>query len=81
MANRATKAAVEGRALTIETPLIDLTKAEIIGRGAALGVDYSQTVSCYQADVEGRACGVCDSCLIRKAGFEAAGLPDPTRYA
>ena len=81
LANRATKAAVEGRRLAIRTPLIDLTKAEIIRQGTALGVDYSQTVSCYQADVEGRACGVCDSCLIRESGFDAAGLPDPTRYA
>jgi 7-cyano-7-deazaguanine synthase len=80
MANRATRAAVEGARLRIHTPLIDLTKAEIIRRGTALGVDYSQTVSCYQADAEGRACGVCDSCLIRKAGFEAASLSDPTRY-
>jgi 7-cyano-7-deazaguanine synthase len=81
VANKATKAAVEGQPLTVQTPLIDLTKAEIIRTGIALGVDYSQTVSCYQADGEGKACGVCDSCLIRKAGFEAAGVDDPTRYA
>jgi len=81
VANLATKAAVEGRALSIHTPLIDLTKAEIIRQGTALGVDYSLTVSCYQADHQGRACGFCDSCLIRKAGFSGAGVPDPTRYA
>lgn len=81
MARLATKAAVEGAGMTIHTPLIDLTKAEIIRAGSELGVDYSLTVSCYQADGEGRACGACDSCLIRKAGFAAAGVPDPTRYA
>ena len=81
MARLATKAAVEGAGMTIHTPLIDLTKAEIIRAGSALGVDYSLTVSCYQADADGRACGACDSCLIRKAGFAAAGVPDPTRYA
>ena len=80
MARLATKAAVEGAGMTIHTPLIDLTKAEIIRAGSALGVDYALTVSCYQADAEGRACGACDSCLIRKAGFDAAGVPDPTRY-
>ena len=81
MARLATKAAVEGAGMTIHTPLIDLTKAEIIRAGSELGVDYSLTVSCYQADADGRACGACDSCLIRKAGFAAAGVPDPTRYA
>ncbi len=81
MANLATKAGVEGQRLRILTPLIDLTKAEIIGAGSALGVDYSLTVSCYQADADGRACGRCDSCRIRAAGFEAAGVPDPTSYA
>jgi len=81
MARLATKAAVEGAGMTIHTPLIDLTKAEIIQAGSELGVGYSLTVSCYQADAEGRACGACDSCLIRKAGFAAAGVPDPTRYA
>jgi 7-cyano-7-deazaguanine synthase len=81
MANLATRAAVEGAPLRIHTPLIDLSKAEIIRRGAALGVDYALTVSCYQADVDGRACGRCDSCRIRRAGFEDAGVPDPTRYA
>jgi 7-cyano-7-deazaguanine synthase len=81
LANLATKAAVEGRKLTLHTPIIDLTKAEIVRRGAALGVDYSITVSCYQATDAGLACGRCDSCRLRRAGFEAAGLPDPTRYA
>jgi 7-cyano-7-deazaguanine synthase len=81
MARLATKAGVEGGEITIHTPLIDLTKAEIIQRGTELGVDYSMTVSCYQADGEGQACGVCDSCRIRKEGFSAAGIPDPTRYA
>jgi 7-cyano-7-deazaguanine synthase len=80
MARLATKAAVEGAQVTIHTPLIDLTKAEIIRRGADLGVDYSLTVSCYQADGEGRACGACDSCLIRRDGFRAAGVTDPTKY-
>ncbi len=80
MANLATKAAVEGRALTLHTPIISLTKADIIRRGVALGVDYALTVSCYQADAEGRACGVCDACRLRKAGFESAGVADPTRY-
>ena len=80
MARLATKAGVEGGEMTIHTPLIDLAKAEIIQRGTALGVDYSMTVSCYQADREGRACGVCDSCRIRRDGFAAAGLPDPTPY-
>jgi 7-cyano-7-deazaguanine synthase len=81
MARLATKAGVEGAELTIHTPLIDLTKADIIRSGAELGVDYSLTVSCYQADGEGRACGVCDSCRIRREGFRAAGVTDPTRYA
>ncbi len=80
MANLATKAAVEGQRLTIHTPIIHLSKSEIIQRGAALGVDYSLTVSCYQADEQGHACGVCDSCRLRRAGFANAGLPDPTRY-
>jgi 7-cyano-7-deazaguanine synthase len=80
MANLATKSGVEGHALRIRTPLIDLSKAEIIDRGLKLGVDYSHTVSCYQADEEGRACGKCDSCRLRRAGFQAAGVPDPTRY-
>lgn len=80
MANLATKAAVEGARLSIRAPLIALTKAEIIRRGSALGVDYALTVSCYQADASGAACGLCDACRLRRAGFEAAGLPDPTRY-
>lgn len=80
MANLATKAAVEGRGITLHTPIIAMSKAEIIARGIALGVDYGLTVSCYQADSEGRACGVCDACRLRRAGFEAAGVPDPTHY-
>lgn len=80
MANLATRSGVEGRYLTIHTPLINLTKAEIIQRGDALGVDYGMTVSCYQADGQGRACGVCDSCRFRSRGFQQAGLHDPTRY-
>lgn len=81
MANLATRAGVEeAQRLRVRTPLIDLTKAQIIGRGTALGVDFGATVSCYQADEEGRACGRCDSCRLRRAGFEAAGVPDPTRY-
>ena len=78
MANLATRAGVEGERLTLHAPLIDLSKAEIIRRGTALGVDYALTVSCYQADAEGRACGVCDSCRLRHEGFVAAGLADPT---
>lgn len=81
LANLATKAAVEGAKLTLHAPLIDLPKADIIRRGAALGVDYALTVSCYQAQPDGAACGKCDSCRIRKAGFAAAGIADPTRYA
>jgi 7-cyano-7-deazaguanine synthase len=80
MANLATKAAVEGARLTLHTPIIEFTKAEIIRRGSALGVDYALTVSCYQADSDGRACGMCDSCRLRRAGFESAGISDPTRY-
>ena len=80
LAALATKAGVEGQPLTIHTPLIDLTKAQIIQRGVALGVDYGLTTSCYQADSQGRACGRCDSCHIRRAGFQAAGIADPTRY-
>jgi 7-cyano-7-deazaguanine synthase len=81
LANLATKAAVEGTLkFRIATPLIDLTKAQIIQRGAALGVDYSLTVSCYQADEAGRACRKCDACRLRSEGFRAAGLEDPTRY-
>ncbi|MDD5181372.1 MAG: 7-cyano-7-deazaguanine synthase QueC [Gallionellaceae bacterium] len=80
MANLATKAAVEGKRMTLHAPLLHLSKADIIKRGALLGVDYSLTVSCYQADNDGRACGVCDSCRLRHAGFEAVGIADPTRY-
>jgi 7-cyano-7-deazaguanine synthase len=80
MARLATKVGVEGAEMTIRTPLIDLSKAEIIERGTALGVDYGLTVSCYQADEDGGACGNCDSCRIRREGFNAAGVPDPTRY-
>jgi 7-cyano-7-deazaguanine synthase len=81
MANLATRAGVEGtERIRIRTPLIDLSKAEIIRRGAGLGVDYSMTVSCYQADELGRACGRCDSCRLRRKGFEAAHVDDPTRY-
>lgn len=81
MANLATKAGVEGSALRVHAPLIDLSKSDIIRSGTALGVDYGLTVSCYQADDEGRACGVCDSCRLRREGFAGAGLADPTRYA
>lgn len=80
LADLATKAGVETGGFTIHTPLIDLTKAEIIKKGVGLGVDYSLTVSCYQPDPEGRACGVCDSCRFRKEGFMQAGLTDPARY-
>ncbi len=80
MANVATKAGIEGRPITIQTPLIDLTKEQIIQQGHALGVDYGMTVSCYQADDEGRACGSCDSCRLRKKGFSDANVADPTRY-
>jgi 7-cyano-7-deazaguanine synthase len=80
VANLATKAGVEGEHFHIHAPLIDLTKAQIIRRGGELGVDYGLTVSCYQADEAGAACGVCDACRLRAEGFRAAGLPDPTRY-
>lgn len=81
LANLATKAAVEGTLkFRISTPLIDLTKAQIIQRGAALGVDYALTVSCYQADESGRGCRKCDACRLRSEGFRVAGLDDPTRY-
>ncbi len=82
MANLATKAGVEGEGgrLSIHAPLIDLSKADIIRAGTKLGVDYGLTVSCYQADDAGRACGVCDSCRLRAEGFAAAGLTDPTAY-
>jgi len=80
LANLATRAGVEGERFRILTPLIHMSKAEIIKMGNQLGIDYSLTVSCYQADDDGRACGSCDSCRIRKDGFNAAKLPDPTRY-
>jgi 7-cyano-7-deazaguanine synthase len=80
MANLATKSGVEGQPLTIATPLIDLSKQAIIERGIELGVDYSMTVSCYEADATGRACGECDSCRFRRQGFAQAGVDDPTRY-
>jgi len=80
LARLATRAGVEGTPFHIHAPLIRLSKAQIVQEGARLGVDYSQTVSCYQADETGRACGRCDSCRLRKAGFEAAGLTDPTHY-
>lgn len=81
LANVATKAGVEGRTMRIHAPVIHMTKAEIIRTGAALGVEFGITVSCYRATPDGRACGVCDSCRIRRAGFAAAGIADPTRYA
>lgn len=80
MADLATKAGVEGHGPRFHAPLISLSKSEIIQRGLALGVDYGLTVSCYQADEAGRACGRCDSCRLRKLGFEQAGVSDPTRY-
>ncbi len=80
MANLATKSAVEGQAIQLHTPLIDLSKEAIIAKGVGLGVNYSLTVSCYQADQVGRACGVCDSCRLRQNGFKAAGIDDPTPY-
>lgn len=80
MANLATKSAVEGKTITVHAPLIDLTKADIIKLGTRLGVDYSKTVSCYQADAQGKACGQCDSCRLRRIGFEQASIPDPTYY-
>ena len=81
VANLATKVAVAGLlSFKVVAPLIDLTKVQIIQRGTALGVDYSRTVSCYQADEAGRACGCCDSCRLRREGFANAGIPDPTRY-
>ena len=81
LANLATKSGVSGRRLTLHAPLIRMTKAQIIRRGLALGVDYSLTHSCYDPDPAGRACGQCDSCLLRLKGFAEAGVPDPVRYA
>ena len=80
LANLATKAAVEGLPLRVHAPLIDMSKAQIIAQGVRLGVDYGLTVSCYQADEAGSACGVCDSCRLRRDGFAAAGQTDPTKY-
>ena len=80
MARLATRSGVEGQGLRIHAPLMHLAKGEIIRRGMALGVDYSMTVSCYQASDDGAACGACDACHLRREGFEAAGIPDPTRY-
>ncbi len=80
MADLGTRAGVEGRGVRVAAPLIDLSKAEIVRQGTALGVDYGLTVSCYQADAHGRACGRCDSCRLRAEGFRAAGIPDPTNY-
>jgi len=80
LARLATRAGVEGKPIHIDTPLIHLSKAEIIQQGMRLGVDYANTISCYDPDAQGRACGQCDSCRLRAAGFKAAGMPDPTRY-
>ena len=80
LANLATKAGVEGHRLRVHAPLMRMGKADIAREGARLGVDFSRTVSCYQADAEGRACGRCDACRLRSDGFAVAGLPDPTRY-
>ena len=80
LATLATRAGVEGSPFRIQVPLIQLSKADIIRKGMALGVDYGLTVSCYQADADGRACGLCDSCYLRREGFVEAGLDDPTRY-
>ena len=80
MANLATKRAVEGSPIVVRSPIVQLSKAGIVRRGHELGVDFALTVSCYDADGQGRACGRCDSCRLRREGFAAAGLPDPTRY-
>lgn len=80
LAGLATKAGVEGTPLAIRAPLVQLSKAQIIREGVRLGIDYSLTVSCYQADSSGKACGICDSCRLRREGFAAAGVPDPTNY-
>jgi len=81
LANLATRAGVEGRRLRVHTPLIEMSKADIIREGTRLGVDYALTISCYQPNAAGEACGVCDSCRLRRDGFAAAGVTDPTRYA
>lgn len=80
LANLATKAGVEGAGFRVHAPLLAMSKAQIVREGARLGVDFAQTVSCYQADAQGRACGHCDACLLRAEGFRKAGIPDPTRY-
>jgi 7-cyano-7-deazaguanine synthase len=80
LANLATKAAIEGRLMNIHAPLIELSKADIIRRGVTLGIDYASTISCYQPDGQGRACGRCDSCRLRREGFREAGIADPTYY-
>jgi 7-cyano-7-deazaguanine synthase len=81
LANLATRAGVEGKSFRVHTPLVSLSKADIIREGTRLGVDYAMTVSCYQATATGEACGLCDSCRLRRQGFEMAGVDDPTRYA
>jgi 7-cyano-7-deazaguanine synthase len=81
LANLATKAGVEGAGLRIRAPLLKMSKADIVREGIRLGVDFAQTVSCYRADEQGRACGHCDACHLRAAGFADAGVPDPTHYA
>jgi len=81
LANLATKAGVEGAGFRVHAPLMRMTKGDIVREGLRLGVDFAQTVSCYQADADGAACGHCDACRLRAEGFEAAGVPDPTRYA
>jgi 7-cyano-7-deazaguanine synthase len=80
MANLGTRTGLGDCPVKVHAPLLDLTKAEIIALGTALGIDYAQTVSCYDADAQGQACGQCDACRFRAAGFEAAGIMDPTRY-
>jgi 7-cyano-7-deazaguanine synthase len=80
LANLATKRAVEGAPIAIEAPVLRMSKADIVRKGVELGVDFSLTVSCYDADAKGRACGSCDACRLRRAGFEGAGVADPTRY-
>ena len=80
LANLATKAGVEGAGMDVRAPLMRLSKADIVREGMRLGVDFSRTVSCYQADAQGRACGACDACRLRAEGFAGAGVPDPTRY-
>ena len=80
LANLATKAGVEGSRFRVHAPLMRMSKADIVREGLRLGVDFAQTVSCYQADADGRACRHCDACRLRAQGFDEAGVPDPTRY-